>query len=189
MHMDSRINVDQNLAESFKQLVLKMPIEKITIKDITDGAGVIRPTFYNHFQDKYDLLEWIVKNELLGPLFPQIKRGHLEECLVLIFTNALIMKDFCIRAAKMEGQNSFESIVRKCIWEMLFTYISARCEDRTFSHSWMTPEIVAEYYAQSLTFVVMTWIRKDMVVSSEEMATVYQYIIHRSMDEMLEELL
>ncbi len=53
----------------------------------------------------------------------------------------------------------------------------------------MTPEIVAEYYAQSLTFVVMTWIRKDMIISSEEMATVYQYIIHRSMDEMLNEML
>ncbi|RKI86797.1 TetR family transcriptional regulator [bacterium 0.1xD8-71] len=187
--MDSRINVDQRLAESFKQLLIKNPIEKITIKDITDGAGVIRPTFYNHFQDKYDLLEWIVKHELLGPFFPQLKRGHLEDGLILIFTNALQMKEFCIRAAKMEGQNSFESIVRKCIWEMLLTYIRTRCENRNFSHSWMTPEIVAEYYAQSLTFVVMTWIRKDMIISSEEMATVYQYIIHRSMDEMLNEML
>ena len=187
--MDSRINVDQRLSESFKQLILKMPIEKITIKDITDGAGVIRPTFYNHFQDKYDLLEWIVKHELLGPLFPQLKQGRLEDALVLIFTNALKMKEFCIRAAKMEWQNFFESIVRKCIWEMLFGYISTRCEDRTFPYPWMTPEIVAEYYAQSLTFVVMTWIRKDMVISSEEMATVYQYIIHRSMDEMLNEML
>ena len=149
--MDSRINVDQRLAESFKQLLIKNPIEKITIKDITDGAGVIRPTFYNHFQDKYDLLEWIVKHELLGPFFPQLKRGHLEDGLILIFTNALQMKEFCIRAAKMEGQNSFESIVRKCIWEMLLTYIRTRCENRNFSHSWMTPEIVAEYYAQSLT--------------------------------------
>ena len=163
--MDSRINVDQRLAESFKQLLIKNPIEKITIKDITDGAGVIRPTFYNHFQDKYDLLEWIVKHELLGPFFPQLKRGHLEDGLILIFTNALQMKEFCIRAAKMEGQNSFESIVRKCIWEMLLTYIRTRCENRNFSHSWMTPEIVAEYYAQSLTFVVMTWIRKDMIIS------------------------
>lgn len=187
--MESRINIDQRLADSFKQLVLKMPIEKITIKDITDGAGVIRPTFYNHFQDKYDLLEWIVKKELLGPLSLALQRGHLEDGLVLIFTNAMKTKEFCIRAARMEGQNSFESIVRNCIQETLFTYISARCEGRPFIHTWMTPEIVAEYYAQSLTFVVMTWIRKDMIVSPEEMATIYQYIIHRSMDEMLHEML
>ena len=43
--------IDTLLAESFKELALKHPIEKITIKEITDKAGVIRPTFYNHFQD------------------------------------------------------------------------------------------------------------------------------------------
>ena len=51
---------DQILADSLKALVLKKPVEKITIKEITDKAGVIRPTFYNHFQDKYELLEWII---------------------------------------------------------------------------------------------------------------------------------
>ena len=187
--MLSRNGTEIMLAESFKELVLRQPIEKITIKEITEKAGVIRPTFYNHFQDKYDLLEWIVKNELLEPLTLTLQRGHLEDGLVLIFTNVLKRKEFCIRAARMEGQNSFESIVRNCIWETLYTYISARCEGRSFIHAWMTPEIIAEYYSQSLTFVVMTWIRKDMIISPEEMATIYQYIIHRSMDEMLHEML
>ena len=39
------------LAESFRTLAAEKPIEKITIKEITDGAGVIRVTFYNHFQN------------------------------------------------------------------------------------------------------------------------------------------
>ena len=34
--------IDTLLAESFKELALKQPIEKITIKEITDKAGVIR---------------------------------------------------------------------------------------------------------------------------------------------------
>jgi hypothetical protein len=49
--------------------------------------------------------------------------------------------------------------------------------------------MIAEYYAQSMTFVVMTWVRRDMVVPPEEMATVYQYIVHRSMDDVLNEML
>ena len=66
--------IDTLLAESFKELALKQPIEKITIKEITDKAGVIRPTFYNHFQDKYDLLEWIIDKELLEPVEPLTRR-------------------------------------------------------------------------------------------------------------------
>ena len=43
------------LADSFRELVLTTPFSKISIKTITDGAHVIRPTFYNYFQDKYEL--------------------------------------------------------------------------------------------------------------------------------------
>ena len=71
--------IDTLLAESFKELAKKHPIEKITIKEITDLAGVIRPTFYNHFQDKYELLEWIITTDLLDPIEPLIQNGMISE--------------------------------------------------------------------------------------------------------------
>ena len=70
MTNQGRNAIDTLLAESLKELTIKQPIEKITIKEITDKAGVIRPTFYNHFQDKYELLEWIIRTELLEPVKP-----------------------------------------------------------------------------------------------------------------------
>ena len=72
-------SIDLLLAESFKELAVKQPIEKITIKEITDKAGVIRPTFYNHFQDKYELLEWIIKAQLLDPIEPLVQNGMVNE--------------------------------------------------------------------------------------------------------------
>ena len=71
--------IDILLAESFKELALRQPIEKITIKAITDRAGVIRPTFYNHFQDKYELLEWIIRVQILEPTRPLIHAGMIDE--------------------------------------------------------------------------------------------------------------
>ena len=91
--------IDTLLAESFKELALKQPIEKITIKEITDKAGVIRPTFYNHFQDKYDLLEWIIDKELLEPVEPLIQNGMINEALVLLFGSIERDKEFYTRAA------------------------------------------------------------------------------------------
>ena len=55
MNGQAKMPVDQMLADSLKELALIRPMEKITIKEITDKAGVIRPTFYKHFQDKYEL--------------------------------------------------------------------------------------------------------------------------------------
>ena len=67
--------IDVILAESLKELSKTRPIEKITIKEITDKAGVIRPTFYNHFQDKYELLEWIVREDSMESAMPLFDNG------------------------------------------------------------------------------------------------------------------
>ena len=50
------------LAVSLKKLLSKKELSKITISNITDECGVNRQTFYYHFKDIYDLLEWIYKN-------------------------------------------------------------------------------------------------------------------------------
>jgi len=47
MATQNKTDIDQLLADSLKQLASKKLLEKITIKEITDLAGVIRPTFYN----------------------------------------------------------------------------------------------------------------------------------------------
>lgn len=79
--------IDLVLAESLIELSAKKPIDKITIKEITDKAGVIRPTFYNHFQDKYELIEWIIKSELLEPIKPLLNAGMIFEAIVLMLNN------------------------------------------------------------------------------------------------------
>ena len=51
------------LAQSLKHLMEQKPLEKITVVDISEDCGVNRQTFYYHFQDIYDLIEWIYINE------------------------------------------------------------------------------------------------------------------------------
>ena len=67
---NSRDEVEKQLIKSFKELVMTTPVDKITIKEITDGAGVIRTTFYNHFQDKYEVIERILWKEIIDPARP-----------------------------------------------------------------------------------------------------------------------
>lgn len=53
----------QALANSLKSLLQKKTLNKITIKDIVDDCGVNRQTFYYHFQDVYDLVDWIFHHD------------------------------------------------------------------------------------------------------------------------------
>lgn len=183
-----RESIDLLLAESFKELALKQPIEKITIKEITDKAGLIRPTFYNHFQDKYELLEWIITTELLGPMEPLLQNGMVNESLLLLFTNIEREKEFYTRACRLEGQNSFESIAKLCVERVLLKIINECAAGKTPKHIWLTPELIAEYYAQSMCYVVIRWIQSGMTISAKDLMEVYNYIIKHSMDEILKEI-
>lgn len=46
------------MAESFRELAAAKPIDRITVKDITENCGYSVATFYRQFRDKYDLIAW-----------------------------------------------------------------------------------------------------------------------------------
>ena len=56
--MDPRIQRTRNsIIDAFIQLRAKKPLEKITVRELTDMADLNRGTFYLHYKDVFDLLE------------------------------------------------------------------------------------------------------------------------------------
>ena len=51
------IRTKQGIQEALTELLEKKSINKISVKEITDIAGINRGTFYLHYVDKYDLME------------------------------------------------------------------------------------------------------------------------------------
>lgn len=188
--MQNKNSIDEMLADSFMEIAEKIPIEKITIKEITDKAGVIRPTFYNHFQDKYEVIEWILRYRVFATVEVLLKNGMLKEAIILIFRNMQNNKAFYIHAAKLAGQNSFGSIVEKCVREA-FKEVFLEDVGKPSSlarHPWMNKEMVAGYYANGITYILLQWIQTGMMVPAEEMAVICEYIETKSLHDIVEEL-
>ena len=51
------------MAMALKHIMTQKPLSKITITDITEACGINRMTFYYHFQDIFDLIDWICQEE------------------------------------------------------------------------------------------------------------------------------
>ena len=60
-----REKMKYRLADAMKICMKKMPVEKITVKEIVEACGTTRQTFYRNFQDKYDLINWYFDKILL----------------------------------------------------------------------------------------------------------------------------
>ena len=52
------------IAYSFKDLMKTKDFQKISIKEIMSHADYRRQTFYDHFLDKYELLEWCYQQDI-----------------------------------------------------------------------------------------------------------------------------
>ncbi len=176
------------LAESFKELVREKPIEKITIKEITDKAGVIRVTFYNHFQDKYELVEWIYQEEIIGPMRILMWNDMIEEAMVVMFNTMQKNRDFYIHAAKLEGQNSFREVVQTGFKDLILSYLEEHASHKTQRYEWLTKERAAEFYAHSLTQLLISWVKSGMHESSENMVEIYIFFATHSMMDLPHQL-
>lgn len=176
--------IDILLSESFKEIGSTRPLDKITIKEITDKAGVIRPTFYNHFQDKYELLEWIVKKELIQPMLEKLDDGNGREGVLLVFQQIEKDRAFYRNAAKLTGQNSFRDIITDDIKELLIPFISPSKLKRELPYKWITPELLASFFAEALAQTIISWISTGMKVEPEELINTIVYMISHSVLEI-----
>ena len=63
--MSDSIITKKALASGLKELIKKKSFDNIIVSDITEICGLNRQTFYYHFHDKYELVNWIYYNEAL----------------------------------------------------------------------------------------------------------------------------
>lgn len=152
-------NTKTLLINSFKELIVSQPFEKITIKKITDGAGVIRPTFYNHFQDKYEVFEVILEDELFESIRSMLSIEMYRESIKMIFTYFDKNQEFYKKAFNVTGQNSFEIILSNKIKEtesylLLNDNVLIREEVDILSK-----EQIIEFYSVNLVIIIKMWLQ------------------------------
>ena len=122
--MESKKEITKNLlANSFKKLILDIPFKNITIKMITDKSKVIRPTFYHHFKDKYEVLEYIVDEDIMKNIYEMVDSDMEYESLKIIFIRLEKNREFIKKASKVEGQNSFKEILGYKIYNIFIRNI------------------------------------------------------------------
>lgn len=184
--MSHKKNVKEALAESFKALLLGYPFEKITIKKITDQIGVIRPTFYNHFVDKYEVLEWICYKDIFEGLTLLVESGMYTEAIKLLFTKIENNKAFYLKAVKIKGQNAFTEIFQKYIQQIILLAFEHYETFKQPEHKVFTVEAMAGYYTQGLSYIIEEWLLKGLPVSAEEMTRAYYVLASTSMEEAIE---
>ena len=84
------------LEASLKKLLMHKQLDKITINDLTDDCGISRMTFYYHFKDIYDLVEWVCVEDGKRALQGKKTYDTWQEGICQIFEAVIENKPFIL---------------------------------------------------------------------------------------------
>ena len=173
------------LSDSFRNLVLTTPFQKISIKMIADGAHVIRPTFYNYFQDKYEVIEFLFDRDIGSKVEVMIDNDMEQEAIKLMFICFEKNRDYYRRLFEIEGQNSFSEFFDQYC-ENTFFRILSKHPMKKMPSDLITAKSLAHYNALLLIEILKLWLSSPKNVPAEKVYETYQYIMRTPVLDMIQ---
>lgn len=176
---------DRLLKEALLELLKVKPIEKITIKDLTERASINRCTFYHHYQDIYDLLEQI-EDEIMGHVLEMMRGFHPNgegevsrryfECFCLyIYENRIVYSVLT---------NSRESRFIRKLLRMISEYM-AGLSDRESDRDQPARDYAVAYAIGGVVGVLHKWMKEDFASPPEMVAGYISRVFLNGMREIL----
>ena len=150
----------KTIADGFKSLMEIKSFEKITISDITDTCGLNRQTFYYHFQDKYDLLNWIFYNEAITPFKKELTFDNWGSRLLEMLRTIKNNSRFYINALRTSYSTEFKDYMHKASTKVLSDIIDNIAAEKPVRED--DKRFIAEFFSYGITGSVISWVENGM---------------------------
>lgn len=150
------------LAQSLQELMTTMPLEKISVNNIVEHAGMGRNTFYYHFEDKYDLVNWYFQTGMTHFLTSRIDHGNWQSILQNVEDYLRENRVFYINALSYSGQNSLRSYIFDFSRDMFIQRTRERLKETSDT---MTPEelhFAGDFAAGAIMGILLYWVDHGM---------------------------
>lgn len=154
------------LETSLKKLLLKKPIDKITISDLTNDCGISRMAFYYHFKDIYDLVEWVCLEDAAKALQGKKTYDTWQEGLEQIFEAVIENKPFIMNVYHALSREQIENYLFKLTHDLLMGVV----EEKSAGLGILEEEkaFIADFYKYGFVGIMLDWIRQGMKKDYQE---------------------
>lgn len=148
------------LEQSLKNLLLKKPLNKITINDIAEDCGINRMTFYYHFKDIYDLVEWSCLEDARKALDKNKTYDTWQQGFLQLFEEVLENKQFVMNVYRCVHQEQVEKYLKPPVDSLLLDVINERSAGMTMRDE--DKSYIAQIFSYIFIGLMLDWIKDDM---------------------------
>ena len=154
------------LENSLKKLLLQKPLNKITINDITEDCGINRMTFYYHFKDIYDLVEWACLEDAKRALDEKKTYDTWQQGLLQIFEAVQENKPFILNVYRCVHREQVEKYLQPLVDQLMLDVIEEESASMVIREE--DKQFIAKIYAYIFIGVMLDWIKDDMREAPQE---------------------
>jgi AcrR family transcriptional regulator len=190
--VDRRVRRSRRMfREAMRELIMEKSFEKITVKEITERAGLQRATFYLHYQTKEDLLRNVLA-ETFGTLVDQNRdidatdtiggRTHTDAYLEMfehVAENAALYQQLVSGRGKALAYEQ----IREYLVDVVLTSLSA-VDDNALE---LPREVMAQYIAGAELSLIVWWLNAGMPYTTQQMAEMSHRLVLRGVADVLSE--
>jgi probable dihydroxyacetone kinase regulator len=155
------------LGMSLKKILETKPVDKITIKDLTNDCGVNRQTFYYHFRDIYDLIEWMYltrAKEAIGAhkTYDTWQEGMLDMCNHMLESKSFVLKTYHSRV-----QAYLIPLLINLSYNLMYGVVNEVSKGYKIQEK--DKKFIADFYKFGFAGLIYTWVDDGMVQDPHEM--------------------
>ena len=174
------------LEASLKNLLLQKPLSKITISDITEDCGINRMTFYYHFKDIYDLVEWSCLEDASRALAGNKTYETWQQGFLQILQAVQRDKVVFTNVYHSISREHIESYLYRVTYDLMIGVVEEKAAGMTVREE--DKEFIADFYKYAFVGLMLDWIKNDMKGDPQLLVDRLELVIHGSVRTALERL-
>lgn len=164
------------LSQSLKKLLQTKPLSKITINDIAEDCGVSRMTFYYHFADIYDLVEWTCQEDASVALAGNKTYSTWQQGFLNIFNAVLENKTFVLNVYHSISREHLERYLYQLTYDLLIGVVEEKAVGLSVSDH--DKAFIADFYKYAFVGLMLNWIREGMKEDPKAIIDRLSVLIH-----------
>lgn len=154
------VNMKNIIANTFLVMAKQKPVDKITVKSLIEECGISRQTFYYHFQDIVEVIEWSLEQATEDMLERSLKAESPEEALAVLIAasgeNSVLIRKLMNSQKREEIEKLFVQATRTYLQQMIQ-------KKREFPLNYSDMEVALDFWSFGITGVLFQYCSQSQV--------------------------
>ncbi|MFB6466764.1 TetR/AcrR family transcriptional regulator C-terminal domain-containing protein [Cytobacillus sp. Hz8] len=168
------------IANAMKKLMKVKPFSDISVNDIIKECDVSRKTFYYHFRDKYDVINWIFNTDVVDSILESTTLNNWADGSLKLCRYIYENRTYYTNVVNIVGQNSFIEYLKNLTRLQVEKLSTQACGHLKIDKD--DKDFMIEFFYNAFVAVFTTWIKSGMKDTPELIVKRWKAIADKSLE-------